>query len=564
MVGIYCRISGDKEEGKDTSIETQEKKGIDFANKLGKPYKLYYDIGISGTSYEKRDDFSRFITDIKNGIVKDIFAINQARLERDLDTWRMFAATVLNAGAKWYPNGNYYELEDTTNRMLANMLSLINEFHAQNTSDAVKVAFERNAKMGKVHGIRPYGIMSDENGYMIHEPNEIKVVKDIFKWSLEGIGAYTIAKKLNKSNVPTRYNKLNKSTRRKDADTGAVINHSNRKWWGTTVYGILKKKLYAGVHLWNGEEIDLPHLAIISKEDYYQVQENLKENKRTKSGKRPMYKYLLNGLLFCEECGHMYKGKRRLSDRRNQYICSGKQAPLHVCKSGKGFNIPRFETFIIKHLFLNKNLQAYLNSIEVDTVEIDTLSFKKNELQKKLNAAERLESRTFNLLLDDDLTDDQRLKDNYKEAQGKVKQLKASLKLVETDLRIQTDNNRLSRVNKTIEGFDVNADFKAIKQAVQQLIERIDVHYHALDKNGIFRFKIKYKGFNETIQYSTNQQLMNYVCTSHRKENPEDEHGLTMVEKLIVRKSLFRHKLSGVVKGPLDVQLKRDELIVFD
>ena len=369
MVGIYCRISGDKELGKDTSIEYQIERGIDFADKNDLSYEIYKDIHVSGKAdISSRNEFHRFIGDIKSKKITHIFAVHQDRIERNPDTWRFFVSTVLNAGAKWYPNGQFYDLDSRVNRTMANVLSIFNEMHSEKTSDAVKIAFHRNAKKGKVHGIRPYGIMSDENGYMIHEQNEIKIVKDIFRWSLEGIGAYSIAKKLNELKVPTRYSQLNKSTTTTDSNTGKKIKQKNKVWWGSTIHGILKKKLYAGIHVWNGEEIELPHLAVISIEEFDRVQQSLKKNKKTNSGKKPIYKYLLNGLLFCGDCGKMYKGKRRLSDRRNQYICSGKQAPLHICKTSKGFNIPRFETFIIKHLFLNKNLKEHLNKIEVNDV----------------------------------------------------------------------------------------------------------------------------------------------------------------------------------------------------
>ncbi len=67
--------------------------------------------------------------------------------------------------------------------------------HSDLTSDAVKRAFKKNALKGKAHGIRAYGIKKDKkSGLMIHHPKEIEVVKDIFKWSLDGTGAYSIAK----------------------------------------------------------------------------------------------------------------------------------------------------------------------------------------------------------------------------------------------------------------------------------------------------------------------------------------------------------------------------------
>src|SRR5690606_21173986 len=116
-------------------------------------------------------------------------------------------------------------------------------------------------------------------------------------WSMEGIGAYSIAKKLNESNVPTRLAKLGKNVITTDESTGRKVEHKNKVWWGSTVHGILKKKLYAGIHVWNKEEIELPHLAIITIDEFEKVQKNLKKNKRTKSGKKPIYKYLLNGLI---------------------------------------------------------------------------------------------------------------------------------------------------------------------------------------------------------------------------------------------------------------------------
>ena len=55
MLGIYTRISGNKAVGKDTSIEIQTAEGVKVALKLGMQYKVYTDIGISGTKEEIED-----------------------------------------------------------------------------------------------------------------------------------------------------------------------------------------------------------------------------------------------------------------------------------------------------------------------------------------------------------------------------------------------------------------------------------------------------------------------------------------------------------------------------
>jgi DNA invertase Pin-like site-specific DNA recombinase len=522
-VGIYCRISGNKEEDKDTSIATQEEAGIAFATKLELPYKIYHDIGKSGTSYEKRDDFNLFIADIQKGIITDVFAINQSRIERDIDTWRMFTSTVLNAKAKWYPNGLFYDLDSTTNRLLADMLSLVNGFHAQNTSDAVKIAFERNAKAGKCHGINAYGIQSDKDGYMEHNPVEIKIVKKIFKWSLEGIGAYSIAKMLNEmEDAPTRYASLDSSTTSKDEYTGEVTNHSNKKWWGSTVSGILKKKLYMGIHTWGKDEetdepieFSLPDLAILSEEEFEEVQQNFAKNKRTKVGQPPKHKYLLNGLLYCSECGNKFFGKRRLASRENTYKCRGKEAPKFECVHSRGFNIAKVETFILKHLFLTKDLQDYLNSIDIDDDSIEVLELERKQLVKKINSTDKQTTKAFNNMNDPDLFDDIKFKELYLSRKKKLKNQRESLIVLEESLHHLKFNNRLENVNKTIDGFNINAGFKPIKKAVHDLIKRINVEYRPLEKNGRFIFTIKYRGFAEVIEYAATQQLDRFACIDY-------------------------------------------------
>ncbi len=43
MLGIYCRISRLKEDGKDRSIDDQRLTGIEFAKKNNLEYKVYID-----------------------------------------------------------------------------------------------------------------------------------------------------------------------------------------------------------------------------------------------------------------------------------------------------------------------------------------------------------------------------------------------------------------------------------------------------------------------------------------------------------------------------------------
>lgn len=575
MVGIYCRISGNKEEGKDTSIETQEQLGIKFADGLRIPYKIYKDIGISGTSEEKRDDFPKFLKDIRKGVITHIYAINQARIERNYDTWRLFVGTVLNAGAKWYPNGSFFDLDNTSNRMMAGMMSLINEWHAQTTSDAVTISFARNAKLGKGHGMMAYGVMYDDDGIMQQHPEEIEEVKKMFKWSLEGMGAYSIAAKLNKDGVPTRYNKLGSHpASRKGKNQGK----KNKKWWGSTVSGILKNEIYKGVYKFGAEIVDLPHLAILTPEEFEAVQDNFANNKRTKVGKRPTNKYLLHSLLFCEECGYKFFGKRRNKSRENTYKCSGKGAPIYACKHSRGFNIPRIETFILKHLFMTKDLQNHLNSIEEDDDILELLELELVQLKKKVASTEKMVTKGFNMLFesdDKDLESDKRIQDKYKADKQKLKQLKEKLEEVKKKKEDFEMGSHLYRINRTIDGFDLNAGFKAIKQATNNIIERIDVEYRPLEKNGRFIFKIRYKGFlGEHIEYAATQQLDRFACIKYFIKLDPVKWGETIAkygaihqkdETVLLPHADFNYAFDRFSsKNKMSVRVKRNELIHFE
>ena len=55
MLGIYCRISREKEAGKDRSIADQKALGIELAQKHRTEYKVYIDEGYSGTLENIKD-----------------------------------------------------------------------------------------------------------------------------------------------------------------------------------------------------------------------------------------------------------------------------------------------------------------------------------------------------------------------------------------------------------------------------------------------------------------------------------------------------------------------------
>src|SRR5690606_7045398 len=103
MLGIYCRISREKEEGKNVSIPDQKKKGIAKAKELGENYKIYVDEGISGTlSVTDRPQFAQLVDDIKKDKITHVFAVDQSRIERSPETRMMVNRLLKDKGIRMF------------------------------------------------------------------------------------------------------------------------------------------------------------------------------------------------------------------------------------------------------------------------------------------------------------------------------------------------------------------------------------------------------------------------------------------------------------------------------
>jgi DNA invertase Pin-like site-specific DNA recombinase len=128
MIGIYCRISKRKEEGRDVSIAVQKEAGIKFATQQRTPYKLFVDEGISGAKGEIADRpmFADLFKAIEDKKISMVYCYDQSRIERNSNIWSLFVGVMLKNDCKYYPEGKFFDLDDPTNRFFSGILSLSN------------------------------------------------------------------------------------------------------------------------------------------------------------------------------------------------------------------------------------------------------------------------------------------------------------------------------------------------------------------------------------------------------------------------------------------------------
>lgn len=544
MLGIYCRTS--KSRAEKYTIDTQRENGIKCAKKIGLSYRVYLDDGISGTLDESvRSGLSDLFKDMKSGELTAVYVIDQSRIERDTQTWYFFVSLCLNKKIAYYQDGSQMDLDNPTNRMYAQLMSVVNSYYAEITSRKVRDANARKAKEGKTHGLKPYGYQRDEhNRYVICE-EEAKHVKRMFELSLNGMGAYSIANILNDEGVPTKFSKNFKGQiKRKDTYTNKVtyFNKSDVKWRGNVISDILKNPIYKGIRIWKKHEdvVDFidgkiskskriveeiktdQHVPpIIDSELWDRVQKNLAVNKKN-VGPKEQYHYLLNGLIYCEKCGKNYWGKKRLKGNDNAYKCLAKRYPNAKCDN-RGINLPRLETFVINYLQKKpasaKLLKDLPEKVDLKDQFIKQLNQKEDELKKVTSVIKKLSNRLDNSLQIDEVLD------KIESLQRKRQAISDDINVLKAKLSEEYLNNPnpviLQKNRKKIKELPkVNSEFDEIKKIVFQLVDWISILYVKEQKPAYFIVNIKLKGnhyydsYKVSFDISEWQQIGLYIPKS--------------------------------------------------
>ena len=379
MLAIYTRLS--KEDNKSTSINNQQREGIEFAGKLKTTYKLYNEgEGISGGAEIKdRPQLFLLLQDIRNNLIKSVWFRNQNRLERSNATYFIFTEECKKYNVDIYFNDVKFDYNNAQDNLFGTIKSALNQYQKDLQSAQTKRTLRDNILEGKVWSIVAYGYKSD-NGYLKIDENEAEVVRQIYEWSLSGIGTDTIADRLNKKGVVSRKGGLFRSS---------------------VVMSIIKNTIHKGKRLYSGEYFDCD--AIVSESYWQKVNDNLKNN-RNNSGKKVEHKYLLKKIIRCGKCGRNYYGHKRVSGKDNTYICSSKRHKDLKC-SNRGINIDFIEALIWTQIFGRKEfLKAYKDFIKSNSSSVNISRLNSSIKQTQINILKN--DKKVDVILDQLLDDD--------------------------------------------------------------------------------------------------------------------------------------------------------------
>ena len=361
-VAIYLRLSKEDDDlscssgakSESNSISNQRKLIYDFMKSHPElePYDEYKDDGKSGSNFD-RAEFQRMMKDIEAGKVNCVVVKDQSRFGRDyIDVGKYKEKIFPKLGVRFITiNEGYDSLSATSSDDLAFTInSFVYDFYIRDISTKIRTNLTAKKQNGEYAGaFVAYGYVKDSNdkSKLVVDQFAADVVRDIFRWKIEGLSPQNIAVRLNELGIPSpaEYKKLSGSNYKTSFQTS-----SKAVWSHVSVRRILKNEIYLGVMIQGKRttpnyktktvvtkaesewlRVEGTHEAIISVRDFELVQELLRDDTHCRAGDVTVPVYA--GRIYCGDCGATavrktvsYAGKRYV-----YYVCNANKHDKTVC-----------------------------------------------------------------------------------------------------------------------------------------------------------------------------------------------------------------------------------------
>lgn len=392
---VYARLS--KEDIRSTkdgqtesdSINNQKQLILDFLSE--KPdisiVSIREDDGYTGTDYD-RPAFQAMMDDIRSGVVNCVVVKDLSRFGREY----------INAGKyidRLFP---YYGVRliaindniDTVSKNSSDDLSIIfknlmNDNYCRDISVKIRSQLQVKRKQGEFIGaFAPYGYEKSEEkrNQLVVDSYAAEVVKDIFRWKLEGYNLDAIARKLNQQRIlsPMEYKKSKglpyKTSFKKKVKaewTAVAVRRivTNPVYVGTLIQGVRTRPNYKIKTVVVNEEdkwvvIEHAHEAIIEPKQFLLVQRLMELDTRTSPKEEQVFP--LAGLVYCGDCqSSMIRKTQTDKGKRFYYYTCGNHKNTGECSSHR-IPVSQLEDTVLKllqnHIEMILEIETCINTIQ--------------------------------------------------------------------------------------------------------------------------------------------------------------------------------------------------------
>ena len=521
---LYERLSRDDNmDGESYSIGNQKKLLIKVAKEKGYTNLIhFFDDGISGVTMD-RPGFADMIQQLEQGKAAAVFVKDLSRLGRNyIEVGRLTEEFFPNHDIRLVAVSDNIDTDEGENE-LAPIRNLFNEWYARDISKKRRISNKIKGNAGEPMGQPPYGYIKDPENpkRWIVDEEAARVVRRIYRMTLEGVGTEQIAAKLEEDGVltPRAYwhsKGINRPGKVKDLPPTHWNSSSVIKMLSVQEYcgDILNFKTYSKSYknkkrLENDREnwaiFKDVHEPIIERAVFEQVQQKRgKMRKRqAKDGERSMF----SGLLVCSDCGsnlhfHFNQGNPEIK----YFNCSNYKGNRGTCGSTHYVRVDFLEQVVLGEI---RRLTKYAGLYEDDFLkevighsrqaEETERRLKEKELKSLLARDDELDG-LFERIYEDNvsgkLSDDRfakmsrRYEEEQKELSEKIKKLRSEIE--KQSSRATSTDMFVSIVRKYTRAR------KLTPRMLNELVEKIEV-YNAekIDGEWVQRLRIHYNCVGE-------------------------------------------------------------------
>ncbi|ETW99616.1 MAG: hypothetical protein ETSY2_40580 [Candidatus Entotheonella gemina] len=318
---LYMRVSTEDQAERQT-IEAQR----DFLRSFTNLYQFpliseYADEGISGTvPLSQRPSGNLLLQDARARRFECILVYRVDRLGRSLaallDAYHLLSKIGVSIRSATEP----FDTATPIGTFLFQLLGSLAELEKSTIVERMTLGRDRVARNGKWGpGIVPFGYDTDDEGCLTPSTRmvesagmtEAELVCDIFRRLATDSTTTKEARRLNNLGVPTDSRYAN-----------GTVRVTNAAWSPSRIALMVHKDLYAGTHTLHSAHGDVTRdvPALIDDVTLQRARNNLKRNTTNPKGNAKR-RFLLGGLITCDNCGSAYTGTSipRGKERRRDY-----------------------------------------------------------------------------------------------------------------------------------------------------------------------------------------------------------------------------------------------------
>lgn len=274
FIGLYIRVSTDRQAEEGYSIEVQRERLIAFTKTLDGQvsYELYIDDGFSGASLE-RPAMQRLISDAGKGVLTHVCVYKLDRLSRSQkDTLHLIEDVFLPNNIAFVSVQESFNTATAFGRAVVGILSVFAQLERENIYERTRSGMQKRVEAGYWPGGGgvPFGYDYDSERGILVPNSDAETVRAVYDLYLQGFSLQRIADMLG-----LKYEKLASQ--------------------------ILNRKTNIGIIEYNGVEYKGRHEPIVSPEIFERAmaQKALRSEKRLTTTTA----HLLSGLVYCGVCG---------------------------------------------------------------------------------------------------------------------------------------------------------------------------------------------------------------------------------------------------------------------